>query len=211
MIQIGIVDPHEIMRKGLAQLIAMAGGIRVVGEASNIADLMSGSECAAIDVLIIEPLNAWGLNLATIQSIKSKNERLKILVFTEATDNDYLQSALRAGVLGLVSKRATLHELVQAIQYLARGEPFLCAEVTAKLTHCIINTFSKHPHELLSCRELEILMLLVNGKTIAQVAQQFNLSVKTISTHKSRLMQKMNLDSFAKLVQYASEHGLIED
>lgn len=211
MIQIGIVDPHEIMRKGLVHLIETVGGIRVVAEASNIADLMSESECGAIDVLIIEPLNAWGLNLATIKSIKSKNEHLRILVFSESTDNDYLQSALRAGVLGLVSKRAKLQELVQAIQYLARGEPFLCAEATAKLTHCIINTFSKHPHELLSSRELEILLLLVNGKTIAEVAQQFNLSVKTISTHKARLMQKMNLDSFAKLVQYASEHGLIKD
>lgn len=211
MIQIGIVDPHEIMRKGLVHLIEAVDGIRVVGDASNLADLMAQSECGAIDVLIIEPLNAWGLNLATIKSIKNRHEHLRILVFSESTDNDYLQSALRAGVLGLVSKRAKLKELVQAIHYLARGEPFLCAETTAKLTHCIITTFSKHPHELLSNREFEILLLLVNGKTIAEVAQRFNLSVKTISTHKARLMQKMNLDSFAKLVQYASEHGLIKD
>jgi len=211
MIQIGIVDPHEIMRKGLVLLIEHAGGMRVIGDASNVADLISLVEHAHIDILIVEPVIAWGLNIAMIQSLKNKNENLRVLVFSESTEKEHLQSALRAGVLGYVSKRAKVHELVAGIQNLARGEPFLCAEVTAKLTLCIVNTFSKQPHELLSSRELQILLLLVNGRPIAEIADELNLSAKTISTHKTRLMEKMNLTSFSKLVQYASAHGLITD
>jgi DNA-binding NarL/FixJ family response regulator len=211
VIQIGIVDPHEIMRKGLVHLIELAGGMRVIGDASNVADLVALVENAHVDILIVEPLSAWGLNIAMIQSLRSKHEHLKVLVFSESTDKEHLQSALRAGVLGYVSKRAKLHELIRGIQNLAQGEPFLCAEVTAKLTLCIVNTFSKQPHELLSSRELQILLLLVNGKSIAEIADELSLSAKTISTHKTRLMEKMSLDSFSRLVQYASAHGLITD
>lgn len=211
MIQIGIVEPHEIMRKGLARLIEEYGGMRVVAEASNITDLAAKLDGIQIDVLVLEPLVAWGLNLASVRSVKNKLGNLKILVFSDSTGEDQVQSALRAGVIGFVSKRGKLSELIQGIQNLARGEPFLCAEVTAKLTHCIINTFSKYPHELLSSRELQILLLLVNGKSIADVANELHLSVKTVSTHKMRLMQKMELDSFSKLVQYAAAHGLISN
>ena len=207
MIQIGIVEPQEIMRKGLARLIEEYGGMRVVAEASTIADLAAKLDGIQIDVLVLEPLVAWGLNLACITPMKSKLG--KILILSDSTGEDQVQSALRAGVIGFVSKRAKLSELIQGIQNLARGEPFLCAEVTAKLTHCIINTFSKHPHELLSSRELQILLLLVNGKSIADVAHELNLSVKTVSTHKMRVMQKMEFDSFSKMVQYAAAHGLI--
>lgn len=211
MIQIGIVEPYEIMRKGLARLIEDNGGMRVVAEASNVTDLAAKLDGIQIDVLVLEPLVAWGLNLASVRSVKNKLANLKILVFSDSTGEDQVQSALRAGVIGFVSKRAKLSELIQGIQNLARGEPFLCAEVTAKLTHCIINTFSKHPHELLSSRELQILLLLVNGKSIADAAHELHLSVKTVSTHKMRLMQKMELDSFSKLVQYAAAHGLISN
>lgn len=211
MIQVGIVEPYEIMRKGLASLIEERGGMRVVAEASNISDLVAQLENARIDVLVLEPLMAWGLNLASVRSFKSNIDNLRILIFSDSTDEDQVQSALRSGIIGFVSKRAKLSEFFQGIQNLARGEPFLCAEVTAKLTHCIIKTFSKHPHELLSNRELQIMLLLVNGKSIADTADELNLSVKTISTHKMRLMQKMNVDSFSKLVQYAAAHGLIND
>lgn len=209
MIQIGIVEPCEIMRKGLTKLIEEYGGMRVVAESSTIADLAAKLGENQIDVLMLEPLVAWGLNLASVNSMRDRLGHLKVLVFSDSTGEEQVQSALRAGVIGFVSKRGKLSELIQGIQNLARGEPFLCAEVTAKLTHCIINTFSKHPHELLSSRELQILLLLVNGKSIADAAHELHLSVKTVSTHKMRLMQKMELDSFSKLVQYAAAHGLI--
>lgn len=211
MIQIGIVEPYEIMRKGLGSLITEQGGMRIVAEASSVASLMAQLEHVSIDILVIEPLIAWGLNLASLRSNKDKVQSFRILVFSESTSEEHVQSALRAGVTGFVSKRAKLSELIQGIQTLARGEPFLCGEVTAKLTQCIINTFSKHPHELLSSRELQILLLLVNGKSMAEVAHELNLSAKTVSTHKMRLMQKMGFDSFSRLVQYAAAHGLIRD
>ncbi|QOL48152.1 LuxR C-terminal-related transcriptional regulator [Massilia litorea] len=211
MIHVGIVEPYEILRKGLSSLIKECGGMRIVAEAGNVADMAAQLEGARIDVLVLEPLAAWGLNLEAVRVIQSKMDNFRILVFSESTAEDKVQAALRAGIVGFVSKRARLSELIQGIQNLARGEPFLCAEVTAKLTNCIINTFSKHPHELLSNRELEILLLLVNGKSIADAAHELNLSVKTVSTHKMRLMQKMELESFSKLVQYATAHGLISN
>jgi DNA-binding NarL/FixJ family response regulator len=210
MIQIGIVDPYEIMRKGLASVIEDRGGMRVVADASNMADLFAQLGNTRIDILVLEPMLTWGLSLAAVRAAKSKIDNFRILIFSDYTDEEHVQSALRAGVTGFVSKRAKLEELFQAIQNLGRGEPFLCAEVTAKLTHCIINTLSKQPHELLSSRELQILLLLVNGKTAAEAADELHLSAKTISTHKTRLMQKMEVDSFSKLVQYAAAHGLIQ-
>ena len=211
MIQIGIVEPYEIIRKGVACLIERAGGMRVVGHAGNIEDLLSQVQNARIDVLVLEPLVAGTLDLAVIQSIKNNSENLEVLIFSNSTDKDDVQLALRAGVTGFVSKRARFAELILGIEHLARGEPFLCAEVNVKLSVSIIDTLSKKPHELLSGRELQILFLLVNGKTIADVADELNLSAKTVSTHKTRLMQKMNVSSFAKLVQYASTHGLISE
>lgn len=211
MIQVGIVEPYEIMRKGLASLIEQHEEMHVVAEAGNFTELLPQLELTRIDVLMCEPMGAWGVNLASIRSTKNRDSTLKILVISESTGEEHVQSALRAGAIGFVSKGAKLNELLQAIQNLSRGEPFLCSEVSAKLTRCIINTYSRQPHELLSSRELQILMLLVNGKSIAHAADELHLSVKTVSTHKMRLMQKMDVDSFSKLVQYAATHGLISE
>jgi two-component system invasion response regulator UvrY len=209
MIRIGIVDPQEIMRKGLATLLGQSGGMQVVGDAASIDDMSALFEGDRLEVLIVDPLVAWGFNLSLIHSLKGQN--LNILVFSTITDIEYIQSALRAGALGFVSTKARLSELIHCIEHVARGEPFLCGEVAGKLALCIMNTFSKQPHELLSERELQIMLRLVEGKTIAEVANELHLSGKTVSTHKTRLMQKMNVESFSRLVQYASNHGLIEN
>lgn len=211
MIHIGIVDPYEIMRKGLGHLIELAGGMRIVGEAGTITELLSQPDSSQIDVLVLEPIIAWGANLALVQSLISKQQRLKVLIFSESVDTGNIQAALRAGVKGFVSKRARVDELIYGIQHVAQGQSFLCAEVTAQLTLCIVNSLSKKPHELLSSREFQILLLLVNGKTVATVADELNLSAKTISTHKARIMRKMNIETFSKLIQYASAHGLISE
>lgn len=209
MIQVGIVDPHEIMRKGLGQLIEKAAGMRIVGDADCITDLLAQVDTVRMDLMVLEPVITWGSNLSLIHSMEREHKNVRILVFSEFTDIENVQSALRAGVKGIISKRAKLDEFLYGIQHVARGEPFLCAEVTAKLTAFIVHSFSKKPHELLSNRELQIFLSLVNGKTIAAVAEELSLSAKTISTHKTRIMQKMNLRTFSQLVQYASTYGLI--
>lgn len=211
MIQVGIIEPCEIMRKGVACLIEKAGGMHVVGQAGNSEDLFAEVENNQVDVVVLEPFIAGAFDLAAIQLIKNQGRALEVLIFSESTDKDDVQLSLRAGVKGFVSKRAKLPELINGIEHLARKEPFLCAEVNVKLSLSIMDTLAKKPHDSLSSREHQILLLLVNGKSIAEVADELGLSAKTVSTHKARLMQKMNLSSFAKLVQYASTHGLIAE
>lgn len=211
MIHIGIVDPHEIMRLGLVQLVESAGGIRVVGAAGSFPDLLAQNKLPRIDVLVLEPHFAGHFDPLILQSIKKCREIRAVLVFSNSTDSDHVQSALRAGATGYVSKAAQLAELLEGITRVARGENYLCQEVAAKVALRVISPSSKHPHELLTDREFEILLLLVKGRTVAGAADELHISAKTISTHKSRLMRKMKVDSFSKLVQYASAHRLIAD
>lgn len=211
MIHVGIVDSHEILRKGLVQLIELAGGMRVLGDASNFGDLLPQTNGAGIDVLILEPYSAGHFDVATLHSINLCSEISSVLAFSISTDDDHIQSALQAGATGYVSKAATLTEFIDGVTRVARGEPFLCQEVATKVALRVISPFSKHPHELLTARELQILLLLVRGVAVAKAADQLHLSAKTISTHKMRLMRKLKVDSFSKLVQYASAHRLIAD
>jgi DNA-binding NarL/FixJ family response regulator len=211
MIRVLIADDHRILREGLKQLLAESGDITVGGEAEN------GFE--ALDKIRKEDWNAVVLDMSMpgksgielIRQIKEEKPKLPILILSMHKEDVYALRTLKAGASGYLSKDSASTELVKAIRKVAGGGVYINSNIAEKLAVGLMPASDAAPHTLLSDREYQIFLMLVSGKGITDIADELHLSVKTVSTHKTRIMQKMNITSLSGLIKYAIKHGLLED
>jgi DNA-binding NarL/FixJ family response regulator len=144
-----------------------------------------------------------------IRQIKDEAPKLPLLVLTMHAEEQYAVRAIRAGALGYLTKESAGTQLISAIRKVAIGRPYISMEVAEQLAIDAMPARQDMPHKSLSDREFEVFNLLVSGKSITEIAEMLHLSVKTVSTHKTRILQKMSSHSLAELVQYAVAHGLL--
>jgi DNA-binding NarL/FixJ family response regulator len=208
MIRLLIADDHAIVREGLKQLIALTQDMIVAAEASNSSEVLHLVRGGSFELLLLD------MNMPSIASteliglIKTSQPALPILVYSMHNEVHVVTSALKAGASGYFSKNSDPKILMDAIRKVSSGGQYIDPVIAELMAFDSAFPQLKPPHTLLSERELEIFQLLVAGKSINEIAEKLFISNKTVSTHKTNLMEKMNIYNVADLVRYAVKYGL---
>ena len=211
MIRVVIADDHTILREGLKQLLQAADDLNVVGEAADGHDVLREVRSREFDVLLLDMSMPGKSGMELIKQVKAERPKLRVLVLSMHEEHQYAVRAIRAGASGYLTKESASTLLVTAIRKVAGGGAFISAEVAEQLALSAMPHAEGAPHASLSDREYQVFRLLVAGAAVTQIALQLNLSTKTVSTHKARLMDKLSIDNPADLVRYADKHGLSDD
>jgi DNA-binding NarL/FixJ family response regulator len=208
MIRVVIADDHTILREGLRQLLTAASDIEPVAEAADGHEVIARVRSLEFDVLLLDMSMPGKSGIELIKQVKSEKPKLRVLVLSMHEETQYAVRAIKAGASGYVTKDSAGTQLVTAIRKVAAGGAFISAEVAEQLALGAMPDAEGPPHTRLSDREFEVFQRLVAGESVTDIAAGLNLSGKTVSTHKARLMEKLGIDNQADLVRYAMKHGL---
>lgn len=209
MIKVLIADDHPVVRLGLRQILAESGDIHVGGEACSAEEVVQAVRGQRWDIVVLDISLPGGNGIELIADIRRERPEARVLILTVHSEEQYAVRAIRAGAAGFLNKESAPERLTEAIRKIASGGRYVSAELAETLASLLAGEARGQPHERLSDREFEILKLLASGKTVSQVAQDLSLSVKTISTHRTRILKKMNMKTNAELTHYAVRQGLV--
>ncbi|MFN7140697.1 MAG: response regulator [Limisphaerales bacterium] len=211
MLRILIVDDHLLIRRGLQQILTSDLGRDVfVDEAENSQQAIEKIGQSSWDVVILD-LNLPGRSgLVLLEEIKAMQPKLPVLVLTAYSEEEFAIRVLKAGAAGFIPKESTHLELVQAVKTVLSGGKHVTNTAAQMLIKELSSPSEKPPHEDLSDRELQVLCLLGKGKTPTEISKSLSLSIKTVSTYRTRILEKMNMKTNAQLIHYALKHGLAE-
>ncbi|MET4577730.1 response regulator transcription factor [Ottowia thiooxydans] len=210
MIRIVIADDHAIVREGLKRIVSSIPDMEVAGEAGNGTEVMQRVRELDFDVLVLDLSMPGRSGMELIKLIRAEKPMPRVLVLSMHQELQYAVRAIKNGASGYLTKESAPAQLEQAIRKVASGGAFISAEVAEQLALGAMPGSQAVPHESLSNREFEVLQLLVAGISLTDIGTRMNLSVKTVSTHKTNLMQKMGLNNQSELIRYAIRHGLAE-
>ncbi len=197
------------MREGLKRILDGIEDIQVIGEAIDGHDTITKVRSETFDVLLLDLSMPGRSGVDLIHQIKDEFPKLPILILTMHEEEQYAVRAIRAGANGYLTKESAGTQLVTALRKVASGRPYISMEVAEQLAMSAMPATSDASHTSLSDREFEVFCHLAKGKSITEIGDMLHLSVKTVSTHKTRIMQKMGLNSISDLVQYAIAHHLL--
>jgi len=210
MIRVAIVDDHAIVRTGLRQFLCEHNDIEVVGEAANGGEALSLVRGGGIDVLMMDIAMPGPSGIDVLGNIRAHAPQLPILILTGYPEAHYATNLLRQGASGYLNKECEPEEIVTAVRALARGRRYITPGVAELLADRLHTDTDQEPHEILSEREFQVFLRLAQGETITAIATTLALSVKTVSTYRSRVLEKMTLASNSDLTYYALKHQLIK-
>lgn len=205
-----LADDHAILRTGLKLMLSCDSSIDVIGEVSSGEEVIKLLETVEADVLILD-LSLPGMNgIDVIYEIKNRGYLINVLVLTMHTEEQYIKAVMNAGALGYVSKSAFDTELLSAVKTVAEGKIYLNSANALLMVNTLLHNNTKEcdSYALLSTREREVMRLLVHGYSLAEIGKMLCLSIKTIDTHKTRIMTKLGIAKKNELVQYAVDHGM---
>ena len=212
-IRVLICDDHGVVRRGIRQVLADAEDIEVVAEAANGQEAVELCDSLKPGVCILDVATPKLNGLQAAAQISKKDPRIGILMLSMYSDEEYVMRALLAGAKGYLLKESADPDLIRAVRMVAQGRPFFSAEISETLLqdylHRVRNEGSQDPYNTLTDREREIFHLLAQAKTNKEVAQMLNLSLYTVETHRTNLMQKLDLHSAAEIVLYAVKKKLV--
>ncbi len=211
MIRIVVADDHTIVREGLKQLLTAAGDLEVVAEAQNGHEVIERVRALEFDVLLLDMSMPGKSGIELIKQVHGEKPKLRILVLSMHEEHQYAVRAIRAGAAGYLTKEGASSQLVQAIRKVAGGGAYISSAVAEQLALGAMPDAKGPPHASLSDREFQIFRMIAEGKSVSDIAERLNLSVKTVSTHKANILQKMNMSTQAELIKYALTHRLVEE
>jgi DNA-binding NarL/FixJ family response regulator len=211
MIRLVLADDHTIVREGLKQLLGAAGDLQVVGEAQNGHEVIERIRALDFDVLLLDMSMPGKSGIELIRQVHAEKPKLRILVLSMHEEHQYAVRAIRAGAAGYLTKESASRQLVDAIRKVAAGGAFISSEVAQQLALGAMPGATGPLHATLSDREFQIFQMIASGKSVSDIAERLNLSVKTVSTHKANVLQKMNMSTQAELIRYALTHRLVDD
>jgi DNA-binding NarL/FixJ family response regulator len=210
MIRIAVADDHAVVRKGLRQIISEEQGFSLAGEAASADELITLLRSRPFDLVVLDLSLGNRSGIDTLKQIKSEFPRLRVLILSMHAEDVFATRALRAGAAGYMQKGSSPEELLKAIRRIADGGTYLSPAMAERLaTDVALGGAGLLPHEKLSDREFEVFRLLGAGKSVTDIARALNLSVKTISTHRSRILDKTGFQTNADIVQYVTSHQLL--
>ena len=209
MIRVGIVDDHAIVRVGLRNFLAEQVDVRVVGEAANGREAIDLVRTTEMDVMLMDLSMPGQSGIDALAMIRAKAPDVGILVLSIYPEEHYAMNLIRQGASGYLNKECDPLEIVDAIRTIALGKRYFSAQVAELMAQQLDRKADGLPHELLSEREFQVFLKLAAGQTAGQVAEELSLSVKTVSTYRTRLMEKLGLHSNSDLTYYALTNKLI--
>jgi DNA-binding NarL/FixJ family response regulator len=210
MIKVLIADDHPIVRQGLRQILASTADMEVAGEAVNSQEALDQVRMGGWDVLVLDITMPDRSGFDILKQLKHEQPHLPVLVLSIHAEEQLAMRSLKAGASGYLTKENAPEELVKAIRKVVSGGRYISPRLAESLAFDLDTASDRPRHETLSDREFQVMQLMAAGKTLTEIVELLSLSAKTISTYRTRLMEKLNLKSNAELMRYALEHGLIE-
>jgi DNA-binding NarL/FixJ family response regulator len=209
VIKVLIADDHPVVRRGLRQILAETDDIHVAGEVGSAEDVLRAMREERWDVVVLDISLPGRTGIELLGDVRRERPETRVLILTVHPEEQYAVRAIRSGAAGFLNKESAPEKLTTAIRKIAGGGRYISAELAETLASVLAGESDGPPHERLSDREFEILKLLASGKTVSEVAQALCLSVKTVSTHRTRLLRKMSMKTNAELTSYAVRQGLV--
>jgi two-component system, NarL family, invasion response regulator UvrY len=209
LIRLILVDDHALIRRGLRDTLSEEKDMRIVGEAGDwdqLRRLMEGTEC---DVLLLDVNLPGASGLDILKQLAKDGSAVRVLVVSMYPEDQYAVQALQAGAWGYVNKSADTSVLVEAVRAVAQGRKYISPAIAGLLVARLVAPQSSLPHERLSDREQQTLVMIASGRKLSEIAEELGLSPKTVSVYRARLLEKMKLSSNAELTHYAVKHGLV--
>ena len=210
MIRIGIVDDHAIVRTGLCQFLSEQVDLRVAAEGANGKDALNIARSGDVDVLLMDLSMPDQNGVDALAAIRARYPDLPVLILSGFPETHYATTMLRQGASGYLNKECDPEEIATAIRTVARGRRYITPQVAELLADSVLGDGDRLPHENLSERELQVFLRLAQGETVGHIADQMFLSVKTVSTYRSRVLEKLSLETNSDLTYYALKNGLIQ-
>lgn len=210
MIRVLVADDHAIVREGLKQILAKSGDLTVAGEAADGNAVLKMVREQTWDVLVTDMSMPGRNGLELIKMVKEARPDLPVLVLSMYGEEQFAVRAIRAGASGYLTKESASEHLVAAIRKIAAGGVHVSPAVAQVLFQSVRGDNGALPHTQLSDREMQVLRMIASGQSISDIARELSLSPKTISTHKTRILEKMEMHNQAELIRYAIEHKLAD-
>jgi two-component system invasion response regulator UvrY len=210
MIRILIADDHAIIREGLKQIISETSDMVVAEEAIDGHEALSKALKNDYDVVVLDITMPGRNGLDVLKELKKQRPELPVLVLTIHPEEQYAVRVLKAGASGYLTKESAPDELTAAIRKISQGKKYVTSSLAEKLVSDLNVDTEKPLHNALSDREFEVMCMIATGKTVKQIGEELFLSEKTVSTYRSRILEKMGMKNNAELIHYAIKHGLVE-
>ncbi len=210
MIKILIADDHAIVREGLKQILSENPDIVVAAEASNGHEVMDKLNKHNYDLIVLDVALPGRSGLDILKDIKSQKPKLPVLVLSMYPEEQYAVRVLKAGASGYLTKESAPNELIKAIKQIAQGRKYISGSLAEKLAGELEIDSKKPLHETLSDREYEVMIMIATGKKVKEIADNLSLSEKTVSTYRTRVLEKMGMKSNAELTHYAIRNKLVD-
>jgi DNA-binding NarL/FixJ family response regulator len=210
VIRVLVADDHAVVRRGLRQVLAEPGDIEVAAEAGTAAEALERLAAGRFDVVITDLSLPGRGGLELLREMKALQPDLPVLVLSMHPEDQYAVRALKAGAAGYLTKESAPELLVEAVRRAAAGGRYVTPSVAERLARHVEDAREREPHEALSDRELQVFRMLARGRTVSQIGEELSLSVKTVSTYRARVLEKMSLSTNAELMQYAFRRGLVD-
>ena len=210
MIRVLIADDHAVVRQGLKQILSEQPDMKVFGEAGTIPELLDHARKQKWDVVVLDISMPGRGGLDGLKQLKEVRPRLPVLVLSVHPEDQFAVRALKTGASGYLTKDSAPGELLQAIRKILAGRKYISPELAEKLAEDLRTDITRPLHEVLSDREFQIFLLIASGKSVTEIAKSISLSVKTISTYRTRILEKMKMKTNAELIHYAIKHQLVD-
>jgi DNA-binding NarL/FixJ family response regulator len=210
MIKILIADDHPIVRKGLKEIIEETSDMKVVDEASTGQEVLEKVFKTEFDVVLLDISMPGKSGLDILKELKSHRSKLTVLVLSMHPEEQYAVQVLKAGASGYLTKKSAPDELLTALRKVSQGGKYVSSSLAEKLAYALEKDAEKAPHEILSAREYEVMRKIASGKTVTDIARELFLSPKTISTYRTRILEKMDMKNNTELVRYAIKNHLVD-
>jgi len=210
MIKVLIVDDHPVVRKGLREIVNEAFHVAVADEVSDGQEVLERVSKNNYDVVLLDISMPGRSGLDVLKELKGQKPKLPVLVLSIHPEEQYAVRVLKAGASGYLTKESAQDELISAIQKISTGRKYITPSLAERLALDLELDAEKPPHESLSDREYQVMCMIASGKTVKEIAEELFLSVKTVSTYRARLLDKMRMKSSAELTYYAIKHQLID-
>jgi DNA-binding NarL/FixJ family response regulator len=210
MTRILVADDHPLLRSGLRQVLAQEPDLMVAGEAEDSEQVLQCVEQESWDIVILDITMPGRSGLDVLRDLRKKRPDLPVLVLSMHAEDQFAVRAIKAGANGYISKDNAATEVVRAIRKILTGKKYVSPRLAEILADALNSETDRPLHETLSDREFQVLCQLASGKTVSQIAAEISLSVKTVSTYRARILEKMSMRNNAELTRYAIQNGLVE-
>ena len=210
MIRVLVADDHTIVREGLKQILSDTPDIEVADEAGNAKEVILKVSDNDYDLVLLDISFPGRSGVDILKQLKCLKPKLPVLILSMYPEEQYAIRSLKAGASGYLTKESASDELIAAIRQVTKGKKYITISLAERLVFELGKDYEDQPHEVLSDREYQVMCLIASGKAVKEIAEALSLSVKTISTHRSRILRKMGMRNSSQLTHYAIKQGLVD-